>query len=257
MNVRVSRRAEAGAFAAIGVLLGMTILGPPRLSAQEPATFTLTGRIVDAVNETPVIAAVIKVPDLRRFVFTDVSGRFAFTDFPEGTWDIVVEQLGYHTLDGSVTVAEGNGLFLRLNPDPIELEGLRVRTRSEQLLERRRQRTPFRVVRIPTETIANAINPDPTAIFRFNAAAPITGCSGEADEWMTPGCVVVKGEPTPISIFLDEGPLLGGMVEFAALSHLEIHSMEWIPRMAMLRVYTRGFIERLDNTRISLVPLVW
>jgi len=186
-----------------------------------------------------------------------VNGRFAFTDFPEGTWDIVVEQLGYHTLDGSVTVAEGNGLFLRLDPDPIELEGLRVRTRSEQLLERRRRRVPYRVVRIPTETIANAINPDPTAIFRFNAAAPITGCSGEADEWMTPGCVVVKGTPTPISIFLDEGPLLGGMVEFAALSNLEIHSMEWIPRMAMLRVYTRRFIERLDNTRISLVPLVW
>ncbi len=257
MSVPGRRQRRRGAFALAAIVLGLTVPAPPRLSAQEPATFTLTGQIVDAVNETPVIAAVVKVPDLRRFAFTDVNGRFALTDFPEGTWNIVVEQLGYHTLDGSVTVAEGNGLFLRLNPDPVELEGLRVRTRSEQLLERRRRRTPFRVVRIPTETIANAINPDPTAIFRFNAAAPITGCSGEADEWMTPGCVVVKGSPTPISIFLDEGPLLGGMVEFAALSNLEIHSMEWIPRMAMLRVYTRRFIERLDNTRISLVPLVW
>ena len=267
MNVRVSRRGEAAAFATATIVLGLTVLGltalgptvpgAPRLAAQEAATFTLTGQIVDAVNETPVIAAVVKVPDLRRFVFTDVNGRFAFTDFPEGTWDILVEQFGYHTLEGSVTVTDGNGLFLRLNPDPIELEGLRVRTRSEQLLERRRRRVPYRVVRIPTETIANAINPDPTAIFRFNAAAPITGCSSEADEWMTPGCVVVKGTPTPISIFLDEGPLLGGMVEFAALSHLDIHSMEWIPKMAMLRVYTRRFIERLDNTRISLVPLVW
>lgn len=257
MNVRVSRRGEAVPFATAAIMLGLTVPAAPPLSAQEATTFTLSGQIVDAVNETPVLAAVVKVPELRRFVFTDTGGRFAFTDFPEGTWDIVVEQLGYHTLDGSVTVAEGNGLFLRLNPDPIELEGLRVRTRSEQLLERRRRRTPFRVVRIPTETIANAINPDPTAIFRFNAAAPITGCSGEADEWMTPGCVMVKGKRKPISIFLDEGPLLGGMVEFAALSHLEIHSMEWIPRMAMLRVYTRHFIERLDNTRISLVPLVY
>lgn len=257
MSLLGRRQRRPGAFATAAILFALTVPGPTRLSAQDAATFTLTGQIVDAVNETPVIAAVVKVPDLRRFVFTDVNGRFAFTDFPEGTWDIVVEQLGYHTLDGSVTVVEGNGLFLRLNPDPIELEGLRVRTRSEQLLERRRQRVPYRVVRIPTEAIASAINPDPTAIFRFNAAAPITGCSGEADEWMTPGCVVVKGTPTPIHIFLDEGPLLGGMVEFAALSNLEIHSMEWIPRMAMLRVYTRRFIERLDHTRISLMPLVW
>ena len=257
MSVPGSWRRRRGVVLGAAVALGLSVSGPPRLSGQETVTFTLTGQIIDAVNETPVIAGVVKVPDLRRFVFTDVNGRFAFTDFPEGTWDIVVEQLGYHTLDGSVTVAEGNALFLRLNPDPIELEGLRVRTRSEQLLERRRRRTPFRVVRISTETIANAINPDPTAIFRFNAAAPITGCSGEADEWMTPGCVMVKGKPKPIGIFVDEGPLLGGMVEFAALSHLDIHSMEWVPRMAMLRVYTRRFVERLDNTSISLAPLVW
>ena len=100
---------------------------------QEAPTFTLTGQIVDALNEAPVVAAVIKVPELRRFVFSDVNGRYAFTDFPQGTWEIVVEQLGYHTLDGSVTVSEGNGLFLRLNPDPIALEGLRVRSRADGL----------------------------------------------------------------------------------------------------------------------------
>ena len=156
-------------------------------AAQETPTFALTGQIVDAVNERPVIAAVIKVPELRRFVFSDVNGRFHFPDFPEGTWEIVVEQLGYHTLDGSVTVSEGNGLSLRLNPDPIALEGLRVRTRSEQLLERRRRLTPYRVTRISPEIIANAINPDPTAIFRRKANSLIVPCSSDPDESMTPG----------------------------------------------------------------------
>ena len=97
-------------------------IAPPHAAAQEAPTFTLTGQIRDALNDAPIIAAVIKVPDLRRFVFSDVRGRFHFADFPVGTWDIVVSQLGYHTLEGSVTVTEGNGLYLRLEPDPVALE---------------------------------------------------------------------------------------------------------------------------------------
>lgn len=36
-----------------------------------------------------------------------------------------------------------------------------------------------------------------------------------------------------------------------------IHSMDWIPKMGQLRIYTKHFIERLDNTRIGLSPLVY
>ncbi len=241
-------------------MLGLTVVAAPPLSAQESTTFTLTGQIVDAVNETPVLAAVVKVPELRRFVFTDTSGGFAFTDFPEGTWDVVVEQLGYHTLDGSVTVAKGNGLLLRLNPDPIELEGLRVRTRSERLLTRRRLRIPYRVKTIAAETFANSINPDPTAIFRHNSGSQILPCpetAANADEQMTPGCFWSRGGPARITVYLDEGRLESGMTQLAMLPTEHIHSMDWVPAMRELRIYTRHFIERLDNTRISLSPLVY
>ena len=226
----------------------------PPAAAQETPTFTLTGQIVDAVNERPVIAAVVKVPELRRFVFADVNGRFHFADFPEGTWEIVVEQLGYHTLDGSVTVAEGNGLHLRLNPDPIALEGLRVRTRSERLLTRRRQRFPYRVTTISTRTITDAINPDPASIFRWNARSPIVSCSFGSDEWMSPGCVLHRGRPRRIAVLLDEVALLGGMVELSMFPKENLHSMDWIPCTAQLRVYTKDFIERMDQTRISVSP---
>ena len=226
-------------------------------AAQETPTFTLIGQIVDAVNEAPVIAAVVKVPELRRFVFSDVNGRFHFPDFPEGTWEIVVEQLGYHTLDGSVTVAEGNGLHLRLNPDPIALEGLRVRTRSERLIERRRRLTPYRVTRISPEVIADAINPDPTAIFRRKANSLIVPCSADPDESMTPGCVVVRGRQKGITVMLDDRPLHGGMVVLKMYPHDHIHSMDWVAREGVLMVYTRDFIQRLDETEMSLSPLVW
>ncbi|MCY4572214.1 MAG: hypothetical protein OXF01_05375 [Gemmatimonadetes bacterium] len=47
------------------------------------------------------------------------------------------------------------------------------------------------------------------------------------------------------------------MTELRSMDHESIHSMEWIPSAAMLRVYTKRFIDRLDNSRIALEPLVW
>ena len=246
------------------VLLSCAMVAAPGqrvASAQEPPlpapTFTLTGKVVDAVLNTPVVAAVIKVPELKRLAYSDGNGNFRFNEFPQGTWDIVVEQLGYHASDGEVAVSEGNGLFIRLNPDPIALDELRVRTRSDRLLTRRRNRIPYRVVTVRPAAIASAINPDPVAIFRRAANAAIVSCPGDDTDWLTPGCLPRKGGYVPIRVFLDEGPMLGGMRSLQTMSHESIHSMDWIPNMAMLRVYTKRFIERLDNSRIALSPLVW
>lgn len=226
-------------------------------SAQEVPTFTLTGKVVDRMTNAPVVAAVIKVPELERFVFTDGDGEFRFADFPQGTWEVVVEQFGYHTMDDSVTVSEGNGLFIPLAPNPIELDELRVRTRSEQLLTRRRQRIPYRVVTIRTEAFTNAINTDPTFIFRRTANTAFVGCPGVVGEWIAQGCIARKGGVVNIRVYLDEGRMFGGMMELRSIDHESIHSMDWIPSAAMLRVYTKRFIDRLDNSRIALEPLVW
>ena len=119
---------------------------PPAVDSPGPA-FTLTGRILDALSGDPVIAAVIKVPELKRYAQSNLDGRFHFADFPPGTWNIVVEQLGYRTSQGAVTVSDGNGLDIRLAPDPVALEGLTVRPRAKQLLARCRMRTHSRCTR--------------------------------------------------------------------------------------------------------------
>jgi len=259
VNTRSGRARRASFF--VACLAVWT--GTDGLAAQDPATFTLAGEIVDAVNGAPVVAAVIKVPELRRFVFTNVSGRFAFTDFPEGTWDIQVEQLGYHTLEGSVTVADGNGLFLRLNPDPIELEGLRVVTRGERLLHERRRRYPFRVTTISASTITAAADRDLAAIFRRHANAPLAMCPAEVDPWLAMGgCMYKRGDLKRINVYLDEAPLMGGMVELSQLDYREIHAMDWLPGIwradnPELRVYTKRFIERLSTSNIHLAPFSW
>jgi len=221
-------------------------------------TFTLTGRIVDGLNEAPVVSAVIKVPELRRYVFSNTSGRFSFPDFPEGTWAIVVEMLGYKTLDGSMTVAEGNEILVRLNPDPIALEGLRARSRAVGLLERRRQRYPFRVTTITSRTLAEAVSGDPAAIFRRNANTPIVGCADRLGQWVSGACYWGRRvQKKQIKVFLDEGVLPGGMWELSVFPKEDIHSMDWLKDTGELHVYTIWFIERLNSSRTRLAPFRW
>ena len=220
-------------------------------------TFTLTGQIVDALNERPIISAVIKVPGLRRFAFSNVSGRFSFQDFPEGTWDIVVEMLGYHTLDGSVTVAEGNGLLLRLNPDPIALEGLRVRTRADGLLERRRQRYPYRVTTISSKTIGDSEDPDPTAIFRRNANSHLMSCIDRSGFLTLGACYFRRGNKSEVTVYLDDGVLPGGISELSMFPAADVHSMDWLRDTGELHVYTKWFMERLNTSSTTLRSFKW
>ena len=108
-------------------------------------TFTLSGQVRDASSNRPVVAAVIKVPDLREYTFTRSDGSFEIQNFPVGTWTILVEQLGYHPVEGEFTVADGNGLIISMNPDPLSLAGFQIRSRSERLTYERRRRIPYAV----------------------------------------------------------------------------------------------------------------
>lgn len=250
------------ASARVLLALLLSVAAPDRGTAQDTVpplpTFTLTGQIVDALNDAPVVSAVIKAPELRRYAFSNTNGRFRFADFPEGTWNIVVEMLGYHSLDGSITVAEGNGLLLRLNPDPIALEGLRVRNRAEGLLDRRRRRYPFRVTTISAQTLADAVIGDPAAIFRRNANAPVVGCADRLGQWITGGCYWGRrARRHRIQVFLDEGLLPGGMWELSMFPKEDIHSMDWLKDTGELHVYTTWFIERLNRSRTRLAPFKW
>jgi len=249
---------------AFGLLIAVALGSAEAMAQEEDAApdtvtnlFTLSGQIVDGVNDRPVVAAVIKVPDLVRYAFSNADGRFSFADFPEGTWDIVVEQLGYHTTAGPVTVSEGNGLFIRLSPDPIAMEGFQVRSRSQRLLSDRRRGTPYRVLPFGPNEIARAINPDPTMVLKHRSGAPIVLCPG--DRSLVSACIIRKGRPSSIGVYLDETPLAGGMEVLSTYPIENIHSMDLIlfPGTGMLRVYTHWFVERLDDSKAHLAPILW
>jgi hypothetical protein len=225
----------------------------------DTATFTLTGSVADASTGRPLIGAVVKFPELLRVAYVQVDGRFTFDDFPAGTWEVVIEQLGYHTSQTEAALAPGNEIHVNLRPDPVALRGFEVQSRSQRIIGERSRKIPYRVVTLPPELFANAVPVDPSSIFRAHSAAPIIPCDRRSpSESSTPGCVLSRGGGTDsIWVYMDEGRLLGGMEELSMYLPRDIHSMEWIKGMTMLRVYTHRFIEKLDRLQISLQPLVY
>jgi len=234
---------------------------PSNPAAGQEQLFRLAGQVVDAETGRPLVASVVKFPELARYAFAGVDGRFAFDDFPAGTWEVIVEQLGYHTSESQVALSGGAGLHVRLRPDPIALEGLTVRSRSRRLLSERRRRTPFRIVTIGSRDFAEAVDPNPAAVLKRLGRAPVGECSyRSAGAALSHDlCVLRGGRRSGISVFLDESPMHGGTAALSAMHHETIHSMDFVlrPKSAELRVYTKWFVERLDETGLGLAPIIW
>lgn len=234
----------AGAVVALGAILpsGRAVAQDTGGGA-DAATFTLAGKIVDAVNGAPVVAALVKVPALRRVATSDVNGRVRLADFPEGTWDIVVEQLGYHTLAGSVTVAEGNGLNLRLNPDPVALDeikagGLTYKTR----LRRRRNAEPARSYALEGEALWNTRHENVWELVGRREGFHFQGYSNY-------GCplATIYGVPRIVDLYVDDRAVRIGI--FEQYRPADFAMVEVYEYGAAIKAYTQPYLDRMTRER--------
>jgi len=209
----------------------------------DTVTFTLAGQITDAVNGAPVIAALVKVPALRHVATSDVNGRFQLTDFPEGTWDIVVEQLGYHTLTGSVTVAGGNGLNLRLNPDPVALDeiragGLTYRTQ----LRRRRNASTARSYELAGEALWNSRHENVWDLVGSREGFHFQGYSNY-------GCplATIYGAPVIVGLYVNDRAVRIGI--FDQYKPTDFAMVEVYNFGATIKAYTQPYLDQMTRER--------
>jgi hypothetical protein len=93
-----------------------------------PASITVTGIITDATTGAPVIAAEVLLPDVRLLGSSNTEGRFRIANVPVGPQRVQVRRLGYRPLELTVVVSGSmpSPLEIRMEPDPVQLEGLRV-----------------------------------------------------------------------------------------------------------------------------------
>jgi iron complex outermembrane receptor protein len=90
----------------VAVSVGGLLCAIP-LGAQQVATGTITGRVVDSTSQQPLANVTVAVPGTQRGALTAADGRFTITAVPAGTQQVRAQRIGYGSKQQQVTVTGG------------------------------------------------------------------------------------------------------------------------------------------------------
>jgi hypothetical protein len=228
------------------------------LFGQDAGPREVRGRVLDAVTGDPLSSVWVEEAEAGRGTLTRKDGTFLLPRFPAGGGWLTFDQLGY--LDGRIWVgtdaeegvAEGETYFVEflLEPDAILLEGLSV---TVDRLTRRRRAVATSVRAFDRDDLA--FSPFFTALEHIEARVGFrtmpcrTRSIGFAD------CAYIRGRSEPVSVWVDEAPVLGGLTYLDVIQPHEIHTLEVYGRGRHIRVYTHQFMERLAKNPRTLMPI--
>ncbi|MEX2609682.1 MAG: carboxypeptidase-like regulatory domain-containing protein [Gemmatimonadota bacterium] len=86
----------------------------------------LRGQVVDSLTGAPVAGALIRMPMVRRHTITNAEGWFRFTGLQARIHYVAVAQLGYRSVTPAVMLPQAAPLVIRITPEPVVLEAIRV-----------------------------------------------------------------------------------------------------------------------------------
>ena len=206
--------------------------------------------------------ASVTIEELGRIVLTDRNGFFRFDSLPAGTWTVRTERLGYEPNVEESTIAPNNLLLVRLEPRPIELEGLYAEVLSRMRV--RRAGVPSQVWAWDREELAEAVAPDIGRFVRTRGVASWVTCSDEgkraADVSIQdlPNCFLWRGGETKVSVWLDDVAVPGaqGTSTLWAMDPRDLWAVEFLPGCGQLRVYTTWYMEAVEEGRTRMVPII-
>ncbi len=236
----------------VGVLAAVAIAASPTAAQDDKPVCVdgepqILGFVVDHTNEEPLSAALVSVTTTEWASLTTANGRFQLCGILAGTHRITVERLGYRTLEVRVDAAAPPvPIRLRMDPDPILLEGLEI---VSDRFERRRRAVAYSVRAFDREEIASS--PYGTAAdFVESRAMVFTTLCGAGSK-----CVWSRGQVVQPRVYLDEMPLMGGWSQLETLPTSQLHMIEVYRRGTHIRAYTHWFMERAARTRLSPFPI--
>lgn len=209
--------------------------------AQEglPEPFTLVGEVRDYATERPVEGAVVQIAELGRSAVTDRNGYFEFPNLLPGRHTFVTSGFGYQTNREDSDVPPNAVLVVRLNPMVFELPGLKVTV--ERLLHRieaRRLSSGASEVAVFTRRQLAQSRAPGLETFVGERTAGFEIEPNRSDHL----CVSVRGKsPRLVQVFLDEVAVPNLVLQ--TLKPDEVEMVEVYRRLAMVRVYTKQFLE--------------
>ena len=221
--------------------------GAPAL-AQGTGAVLLRGQLLDADTKAPVPGAFIGLDAESRGALSDPMGAFML---PVGTADayvLKVRQLGYRDLVFTVTAESARKpFFLQLDPDPVEIEGLRVLV---QRFEDRR-RGPFGAVDVLDQR-ALVEAPGGSGVDLIKREVPFARpCDSQTEQL----CLNQMGRLEPLTICVDGHRVSEMMAELEHVDPRGLYMVEVFRRTGQVHMYSRGYVERLLAAGTDLPPL--
>jgi hypothetical protein len=194
---------------------------------------------------------------------TDRQGLFRLPDVPSRAETYVFEMLGYAETTFVANAAVDGHLDIRLAPDPVILEGIEV---IADRFESRRNATATSVRAFDREQLLASSALDVMNLLEQRFGLRRTPCPGGAGRgiarrgglFSTPSqydCAWVRGRPAPVTVCIDEMPILGGMDFLVGYQPHELYMVEVYGQGRQIRLYTNQFMERASRTRFRPVPL--
>ncbi|MBI4519828.1 MAG: carboxypeptidase-like regulatory domain-containing protein [Gemmatimonadetes bacterium] len=233
------------------------LLVPAAASAQAPSpareTATLAGVVLDATTGLPVPGAVVSVFGHSQAFLVGAQGTFALPGVPTGLQVVLVESLGYQDLYRTVTIGpQLERLELRLQPDPVLLEGITV---MSDRFRARRNSVPVSVQVYGTDRLLRTAAWDARDFLQREAFLTMVPCSGRG---MSDECVYVRGGVARPQVFIDEMPAIAGLYELGTYPAHQLYLIEVYGRGRQIRAYTHQFVERVGRRPQQLLPVfIW
>jgi hypothetical protein len=221
-------------FAAFALAAWMVLAWDGVASAQPLRPGAVAGRVVDGSSGDPVRGASVSRRN-RVLAFTDSAGAFAI---PAGrTGDtLVVYRIGYDTLRAESPLP-GSPMELRLRPDTIVLEGLRV--------------VPGPVTRSPgfrddmlAEYVLRRPNGNLLAFVENLLGYRRVTCPAPSEVSAAPQyCSMIRGAAEPITLYLDGVRLPGGLDLLSDFPLELVYRIDDFDAGRVVVVYTNGYAE--------------
>ncbi|HEY0035443.1 MAG TPA: hypothetical protein VGB66_02085 [Longimicrobium sp.] len=236
-------------FVAFVLVAWMILAWPGVVSAQLLRAGAVAGRVVDGQSGDPVRGASIGW-GRRVLAFTDSAGGFAI---PAGrTGDtLVVYRIGYDTLRTGAWTG-GAPLELRLNPDTIVLQGLRVMSRRitgpGRLVGDDMIGDHFRAYGLRGG--GNTLTVVENAFGYRRVPCPVPPEESTPPQY----CSMIRGEAEAITLYLDGVRFPGGLDLLADFPLHLVYHIEGFDAGRVVVVYTNGFAETAARNAMAARP---
>lgn len=240
-------------FQAVGIgVLGLGLVSPVAAQHERAACLDekarILGVVVDAGTEMPLTGAYVSVAGSDWGSLTTGNGWFALCEIEAGSHLVTVERLGYATLETRVETGESQDrVALRMQPDPILLEGLEI---VADRFDRRRRGVETAVRTFDRGDLVRSGYWSAAEFVDLRAGVVTTPCGGTT-------CVYYRGYvygPVEPVVYLDEILMPGGWFQLEDIPTNQLYMLEIFGGGTQIRAYTNHFMEYAAKVRLE--PMV-